>query len=141
MGCRCGRLVAGRDREPGGAKRLAEFARRLAAAGQVPLAKVQFGKAQALYEKSLEGDPESDLVAAELAQLLWDKEELRTRLVWTVLKPTEMKSAGGATLSLSVVPDGSILASGENPAARSVHRHVVPVEARHSVLPPSAWKH
>jgi hypothetical protein len=32
---------------------------------------------------------------------------------WAVLKPTEMKSDGGATLTLQ--PDGSILASGKNP--------------------------
>jgi hypothetical protein len=57
---------------PDGAKLLAEFARRLAAAGQVPLAKSQYEKAQALYERLLEADPESDLVAAELAQLLLD---------------------------------------------------------------------
>ena len=53
---------------PDGAKLLADFARRLAAGGQVPLAKAQFEKSQALYERLLEADPENDLVAAELAQ-------------------------------------------------------------------------
>jgi tetratricopeptide (TPR) repeat protein len=56
---------------PAGARLLGEFARRLAAGGQVPLAKAQFEKAQALYERMLEADPENSLVAAELAQLLF----------------------------------------------------------------------
>ena len=98
---------------PEGAKLLAEFARRLAAGGQVPLAKAQFEKSQALYERSLEADPENDLVATELAQLLLDKHENENPTRWTVLKPTEMKSQGGATLTLR--PDGSILAGGTNP--------------------------
>ncbi len=55
---------------PDGARLLADFARRLAAAGQVALANGQFAKAQALYERSLGADPENDLVATELAQLL-----------------------------------------------------------------------
>ena len=85
---------------PEGAKLLAEFARRLAAGGQVPLANGQFEKSQALYERSLEADPENDVVAAELAQLLLDKYDNENSARWTVLKPTEMKSAGGATLTL-----------------------------------------
>ena len=85
---------------PEGAKLLAEFGRRLAAGGQVPLANGQFEKAQALYERSLEADPENDVVATELAQLLLDKHENGNSARWTVLKPTEMKSEGGATLTL-----------------------------------------
>jgi tetratricopeptide (TPR) repeat protein len=99
---------------PQGAKLLAEFARRLAAEGQVALAKAQFEKSQALYERLLEADPDNSLVAAELAQLLLDKSyENENATRWTVLKPTEMKSEGGATLTLR--PDGSVLASGTNP--------------------------
>ena len=60
---------------PEGAKRLAEFARRLAAGGQVLLATGQFEKAQALYERSLNADPENDVVATELAQLLLNMHE------------------------------------------------------------------
>ncbi len=60
----------------------------------------------------LEAEPENDRVAAELAQLLFDREE-NERHRWTVLKPSEMKSKGGATLSK--LPDESILASGKNP--------------------------
>src|SRR5262249_23555983 len=96
-------------RDPNGAKLLGEFAIRLTA-GQVPLAKAQFEKSRALYEHSLKADPANDVVAAELAQLLLDK---KTNERWTVLQPTEMKSEGGATLT--VLHDSSILASGVNP--------------------------
>ena len=98
---------------PEGAKLLAEFARRLAAGGQVPLANGQFEKARALYERSLEAGPENDVVAAELAQLLLDQHENANPTRWTVLKPTEMKSEGGATLT--ELDDHSILAGGKNP--------------------------
>jgi tetratricopeptide (TPR) repeat protein len=95
---------------PDEANLLAEFAQRLAVAGQVPLANGLFDKAQALYERALDADPENDSVATELAQFLLDKAAIPT---WTLLKPTEMKSEGGATLTL--VADGSVLASGPNP--------------------------
>jgi tetratricopeptide (TPR) repeat protein len=98
---------------PDGAKLLAEFAQRLAAAGQVPSANGQFAKAQALYERSLAADPENDPVATELTQLLLNKHENGSSAPWTVLKPTEMKSKGGATLTK--LADDSILAGGVNP--------------------------
>jgi tetratricopeptide (TPR) repeat protein len=44
-----------------GAKLIAEFARRLAACGQVRLAKAQFEKCQALYQRVLEVDPEKGM--------------------------------------------------------------------------------
>jgi tetratricopeptide (TPR) repeat protein len=97
---------------PDGARLLGEFARRLAAVGQRPLAKAQFEKSEALYERSLREDPENDMGAAELAQLLFDKESNESRTRWTVLEPSEMKSKGGATLTK--LPDESILASGKN---------------------------
>lgn len=50
-------------------------------------------------------------LAPLLADQLLAEAEKGTR--WTVLKPVEMKSEGGATLTLQ--DDGSILASGENP--------------------------
>ena len=103
---------------PEGAKLLAEFARRLAAGGQVPLAIGQFEKSRALYERSLEADPENDVVATELAQLLLDQHENANPTRWTVLKPTEMKSEGGATLT--ELDDHSILAGGKNPPPTSI---------------------
>jgi hypothetical protein len=52
---------------------------------------------------------------AELAaeQAKWE-ETLRVQPAWTTLDLAELKSAGGATLTRQ--PDGSVLASGENPA-------------------------
>ncbi len=97
---------------PEGARWLAEFARRLAAAGQVPLAKGQFDRSQALYQRLLEAAPESALVAAKLAQLILDREEMENAARWTVLKPAAMKSEGGATLTK--LDDHSILAGGMN---------------------------
>jgi WD40 repeat protein/tetratricopeptide (TPR) repeat protein len=98
---------------PEGAKLLAEFAQRLVAAGQMPLANGPFDKAQALYERSLHDDPENDVVATELAELLLNKHENGKSTPWKILQPTKMKSEGGATLTLQ--PDGSVLASGANP--------------------------
>ena len=98
---------------PDGAKLLADFGRRLATGGQISLAKVQFEKSRALYEQMLEADPQNDVVAAELADLLLPKHENENVTRWTVLQPTKMKSEGGANLTL--LPDGSILASGVNP--------------------------
>jgi WD40 repeat protein/tetratricopeptide (TPR) repeat protein len=94
---------------PEGPKLLAEFGRRLAAADQVSLAKDQFEKSQATYERLLETDPHNDVVATELAELLWDKQATR----WVILKPANMKSKAGTTLTLQ--SDGSVLASGINP--------------------------
>src|SRR5262249_34198887 len=91
---------------PDGAKLLGEFARRLAADAQVPLAKAHFEKSQALYEHSLNADPANDVVAAELAQLLLDKPG-STEPDWVVLKPAETKTETGAKLTLQ--DDGSIL--------------------------------
>ena len=85
----------------------------LAACGQVPLAMGQYEKSRALYEQSLAADPENNVLATELAQLLFDEKDNENATRWTVLKPTEMKSKGGATLTL--LHDGSILAGGVNP--------------------------
>jgi WD40 repeat protein/tetratricopeptide (TPR) repeat protein len=76
------------------------FARQLAARGTQHLAEKQPAKAQAKLEKS----------RAIFTRLL----AKYPRPQWTVLKPTAMISKGGATLSL--LEDGSILASGTNPA-------------------------
>ncbi len=98
---------------PQGAKALADFARRLAARGQADLAKDQFEKAQALFERTLAAGRANDLVAAELAQLLLDKEDKEAATRWTVLTPSEMKSAAGARLTK--LDDHAILVAGLNP--------------------------
>ena len=78
-----------------------------------PLAKAHFEKSEALYTRSLAADPENDVVATELAQMLLDRQAGEHAARWTILKPAEMKSKGGATLTLQ--DDGSILAAGVNP--------------------------
>lgn len=102
---------------PEEANLLAEFAQRLAVVGQVSMATTHFAKAQALYERTLAADPDNDVAATELARLLVNKSENENSSRWTTLTPTELKSAGGAVLTLQ--PDGSVLASGTNPARDS----------------------
>ena len=93
---------------PDGAKLLAEFARRLAVADQVPLSNSQFEQSQAFFEKSLHEDPENELLAAQLADVL-----LTSKTRWTILEPIEMTSQGVETFT--VENDGSIFVSGLNP--------------------------
>ena len=84
---------------PEGPGMLAEFARELAANDESSRAKVQFEKSQALYERSLDADPENDGIAAGLAQVLLDKQANENAALWTILKPTEMKSNSGVALT------------------------------------------
>ncbi len=51
----------------------------------------------------------------EASQTSWEEEMKRLESKWTVLKPVKEFSKGGATLTL--LPDGSILANGKNPQA------------------------
>ncbi len=51
----------------------------------------------------------------DAAQAGWETAMRKADKGWMVLKPSEYKSAGGATLT--VLPDGSVLASGANPQA------------------------
>ena len=66
-------------------------------------------KARALYERKLEAEPNNSLLAKDLADLLLEVNPHQ----WTLLKPVQMKSEGGATLTLQ--PDGSVLAGGTSP--------------------------
>src|SRR5262249_2070075 len=59
-------------RATGDAQFQAEMAGHFADRGNLLLATVQFDKARALYERSLVTAPENDLMAMELAQLLYD---------------------------------------------------------------------
>ena len=65
------------------------------------------------YRRSLEADPESSPVAAELARLLLDKPATENPVPWTVLKPMRMKSDGGARLTLQ--EDDSVFVDGKRP--------------------------
>ncbi len=87
----------------------AELARHFAEHGDAPRADASRTRARAALEESLAKEPESSAVVAELSDVL-----LLNTAAWTVLKPTALKSEGGAALTLQ--PDGSVLASGVNPA-------------------------
>jgi serine/threonine protein kinase/formylglycine-generating enzyme required for sulfatase activity len=95
-----------------------ELTRHYAERGNYPLANAARTKARALFEKQLAKEPDNAALASELADLL-----LIDTTRWTILKPSEMKadlkpgemkSEGGATLT--VLEDNSILVSGPNPA-------------------------
>jgi tetratricopeptide (TPR) repeat protein len=86
----------------------AELARHLDEQGNAPLADAARARARALYEKQRAAEPDNAVLAGELADLLL----IDSRAGWTVLKPSAVKSDGGATLTLQA--DGSILASGIN---------------------------
>ena len=53
--------------------------------------------------------------ALAAAQLQWEQDIKTAEAKWTILQPSHYVSKGGATLKL--LPDGSILAGGKNPAA------------------------
>ncbi len=74
----------------------------------MPLAEAARSKARALVEARLAKEPANDTLAADLADVL-----LIDTTRWTMLKPAETKSQGGATLT--PLEDNSILASGPNP--------------------------
>ena len=88
-------------------------------------------------ETLLAREPDNAFIARELADLLLAS----TNRGWTVLQPKELKSEGGATLTL--LEDGSILASGKNPdqdayqlTANVGPRHITAI--RLEVLPDSS---
>lgn len=77
--------------------------------GSILLKQGQAESARTDLKRSLELTP-NELAAGSLADLLLAKAEQATN--WTILKPTEMKSEGGAQLTL--LDDGSVLAGGPN---------------------------
>ncbi len=97
----------------GDAQFQAELARLCDRSGNAPAANEARTKALALLKLKLAKQPESSEVAAELAELLLEEHVSGRAAAWTVLKPAEIKSEGGATLTL--LDDNSILAGGKNP--------------------------
>lgn len=85
-----------------------ELARHFAAQGNAPAADAARTKAQALFEQRLAKEPDNWALAADLADLL-----LIGTTPWTVLKPSELTSQGGETMT--VESDGSIFVSGPTP--------------------------
>jgi formylglycine-generating enzyme required for sulfatase activity/tetratricopeptide (TPR) repeat protein len=91
----------------------AELARHYAERGENALANAARTKARALFEAQLARQPENAVLAGALAADLADLLLSDSGAKWAIIKPTRMKSEGGATLSL--LDDGSILAGGNNP--------------------------
>ena len=113
LGSRRGRLVAGHDRKSGPSQTARRVCTATCCRRPGPVSEGTIRKVSSPLRAMLEAEPENDRAAAELAQLLFDKEDNENSTRWAVLKPSEMKSKGGATLSK--LPDESILASGKNP--------------------------
>ena len=80
-----------------------------AARGEIFRKQGKTDPAQSDLQKSLDLKP-NEAAASSLADLLLA--EVQKKSEWTVLKPTEMKSEGGATLTLQA--DNSVLAGGKN---------------------------
>lgn len=98
---------------PTGAKLLAEFAKRLADAGQLAQAVDQRKLAQDHYESGLNDDPQNVLAAEDLAKFLLDSSDPLGKAQWTVVKPSEITSANGEEFAIE--EDGGIFVSGPRP--------------------------
>jgi serine/threonine protein kinase/Flp pilus assembly protein TadD len=101
------------ERASGDGRFQAELARHLAERGDAPLSEAAHKKARTWLEAKLAKEPENSALAAELAQVLLDRQEQANANRWTVLEPDEMKSEGGATLA--TLDDRSILVGGRLP--------------------------
>lgn len=75
-------------------------------------AHADLNRARTLLEAMLNTNPEDSSGANALAQLLLEIKGIENKAQWTVLTPIEMKSEGGATLTL--LEDHSVLVSGPN---------------------------
>jgi WD40 repeat protein/serine/threonine protein kinase/tetratricopeptide (TPR) repeat protein len=84
----------------------------LAEQGNATLAGETRARARALLEEQLAANPQQMGTATQLAELLLADLMALEATTWTVLKPIEVKSERGATLTPQ--DDGSILASGFN---------------------------
>jgi WD40 repeat protein/Flp pilus assembly protein TadD len=84
-------------------------ARFYAASGDQHRCQAAVAQARVLYEQEIDASMMGVTLAKELADMLLEV----TPHAWMLLRPQELLSAGGATLT--VQPDGSILVSGINP--------------------------
>ena len=98
------------SQDPAGARGLAAFADRASASGRPDLAVAPYDAAQRWYEEALGSGTGNAYVARELSELLVRRS---TEPKWTVLRPEEMGSTGGA--QLVALPDGSVLVRGGDP--------------------------
>jgi tetratricopeptide (TPR) repeat protein len=97
---------------PDDAGRWIDLGRLLARFGRANEAETALAKARSLLEQWLSRAPGDEAAASALAEVLPETGESRR---WTILRPAEMTSAGGATLTR--LPDGSVLAGGLNPVS------------------------
>ncbi len=88
-------------------------ARELERADRKRQAAIALERARVCAQERLAVAPDDEPAAWVLADLLKDGMTALADGNWNILVPLEIKSAGGATLTR--LPDGSILASGENP--------------------------
>lgn len=94
----------------------AELRRLYAARGNAYFALKQWQKAAADYARCVTPETTDDVLLSNQAMAMAEV-ILAAPQKWTVLKPTELTSSGGAMLTL--LPDDSILASGKNPLGDS----------------------
>jgi serine/threonine protein kinase/WD40 repeat protein/Tfp pilus assembly protein PilF len=104
------------------ARVLHQYGKSLVRAGKHELAQTEWQRARACYEQLLRLEPDRGDYTGQYAELL-----LATTDTWTVLHPSAMKSANGATLSR--LADGSILASGNNPD-RDTYTLTIPADQK-----------
>ena len=108
------RAIALQPRNPQMLGQLGDCTRRisagLSATAKKDQAKRVSDQTQAYLQKMVSAEPGNASYAGQLAGFLVEGAD-----EWTVLEPTEMKSAGGATLTRQ--SDNSILAGGTNPNA------------------------
>src|SRR5262249_40027842 len=87
-----------------------DLGRLLARFGRTQESETALAQARAVAARRLSRAPDDEAAAAALAELLPDA---GASPGWTILQPSRMTSAGGATLTR--LPDGSVLAGGPNP--------------------------
>jgi WD40 repeat protein/tetratricopeptide (TPR) repeat protein len=92
----------------------ADLGRLLGRFGWMRESETALAKARSLAERRLSLAPDDEAASAALADLLPEVDESRG---WTSLEPATLTSAAGTTLNR--LPDGSVLASGLNPAAET----------------------
>ena len=121
--CRRRGSTVGDARRPGqhDGDRVARFDTRLCAVPQPQIRSVQPAGTE-LESLQLELDTPTTALTADQSQ--WEAALRRADADWTTLRPLEIRSRGGA--ELTVLDDGSILASGENPEADTYEIEAAP---------------
>jgi hypothetical protein len=101
------RAMSSMPDDPG---RWIDLSRQLARFGRTKALETVLARVRAIAARRVSRDPDDEVAAAALAELLPDSGAFPG---WTILQPTVMASAAGATLTR--LSDGSVLAGGRNP--------------------------